>query len=204
MTTVIRNCFPSGFTEKVCVILPGPETADLGHELSSIPFRLALDVGIVVLDFLPSGESRVVQAVGAGQHDHRLGLGDDEVIRRIGDVAHRVAHAHHVLGIPAAGAGVAAARQPPPPPKPPPPESAAAPSAAATSATAAAAAAGAARATVVAPLPRAPPARRSGLCCASTHRRSTRPVPLIFPGPRAARADRRRPPPELPSRTGFA
>src|SRR5437867_2303091 len=79
--------------------LAGPEAANLADQLPAVPPRLALDLRVVVLDLLAIGRQPRRAAVGPGDDDHRVGLRDREVIRRIGEVAHGVAHACHGFAI---------------------------------------------------------------------------------------------------------
>src|SRR5581483_11637438 len=53
--------------------------------------RLALDAGVLVLDLLPVRRETRRPPVGVGDDDHRIGLRDRDLLRRIGEVAHRVA-----------------------------------------------------------------------------------------------------------------
>src|SRR5581483_9015644 len=51
--------------------------------------RLALDAGVLVLDLLPVRRETRRPPVGVGDDDHRIGLRDRDLLRRIGEVAHR-------------------------------------------------------------------------------------------------------------------
>jgi hypothetical protein len=67
--------------------------------LTSLPpsHLVSLDLGVLVLDLLAVRREPRRAAVGAGQHHHRIGLRDDQMIGRVDDVAHRVAHAGDVV-----------------------------------------------------------------------------------------------------------
>src|SRR5206468_431903 len=74
----------------------------------AIPLRLAVDLRAVVLDFLAVRRQADGASVGRSDHDHRFGLGDDQMIGRVHDVAHRIPHARHLLWTHAAAALAAA------------------------------------------------------------------------------------------------
>src|SRR6266571_7825021 len=84
------------------------DLADLADEFARIPLGLALDLGVVILDLLAVRRESRRAAVLAGDHDHRFGLGDRQMILRGGDLANGIAHASHILGIHLLSAAAAA------------------------------------------------------------------------------------------------
>src|SRR3954463_6140719 len=97
--TVMRSWCDSGSTAKVCVALPEPrpEISLTSLALSHLVFRSTPVFSSLI--FLPSGGRRRRAAVGAGNHDHRIGLRDRQVIRRVDEIAHRGAHARDLVRV---------------------------------------------------------------------------------------------------------